>query len=351
MTPDPYLRNMAIVLAVVLAAAGLLGVTVIAAVGAGLNLVIWGLLRSAYAKRRSAWPIEAAYGATEAAAVRDAVRERARLDRLVDRSAISATLVGAIAFGIGLLIGTDPPGQLAAHAAGVALLIGSGGVFWSSLVDWFWTLPRISGLVGHRACRLQPEPGGRPESWEEVTRWWIVHRIAAVVAVAVAAGGVVGTLAGLGAHGLDATPAIQGMVGILSGVVVTFAEVYRKKAADGLPLLLHPEILVGESYTDGVSGPCFPVDVAMEGFKVVRRDAQNERYLAFRTQKKSRFLRAKGDETVPLADAQARRKGSADVYCSSCLGLNWYCVENPHAWDKGPRTAPRPDPEQSAPAT
>lgn len=339
MTPDPYLRNMAIVLGFVLVAAGLTGLTAVAAVGVALNTIIWATLRSAYARRRATWRIEVAYQspehAADAAAVRDALTERVRLDRLVDRSAIAATASGIAALVAGFVIGVDPPGKLAGHAAGVALLVGAGGVFWSSLVDWYWTLPRISGLVGHRACRRVPEPGASTESWEEVTRWWIIHRIAAAVAVAVAGGGIVGTFAGLGAHGLDATPTIQGMVGILSGIVVTFAEVYRKKAADGLPLLLHPEIVVGESYTDATAGPCLAVDVAMEGFKVVRRDAQHERYLAFRTQGATRFLRSKGDETVPLADAQARRKGTADVYCDGCLGLNWYCVENSRAWDKG----------------
>lgn len=158
----------------------------------------------------------------------------------------------------------------------------------------------------------------------------------------------IGSLAGLGAKSLDATPAVQGMTGVLTAVVATFAEVYRKKAADGLPLLLHPEILIGESYSGKTAGACFPVDVAMEGFKVVRREDQHDRYLAHRTHGTTKWLRAKRDETVPLADAQARRVGSPDVRCRECIGLNWYCIHNPNAWDKGPRRTPAsPEPAPS----
>lgn len=332
---------MAIALGLVLVIAGLLGLHGVTIAGLLLNIAVWGALRASYAKARNRWSIDDAYTAAqfmdEAHAVAPAIAERARLDRLVDISAVSATAAGALGLAGGLALGADAPGELAAHAAGIAALVGTGGVFWSSLVDWYWVLPRVSGLTGHRSCRLDPEPGAPRASWEELTRWWIIHRMAAAVAVAVAGGGIVGTIAGLGAKSLDATPAIQGMTGVLTAVVATFAEVYRKKAADGLPLLLHPEILVGESYRDSTAGPCFPVDVAMEGFKIVKREDQNERYLAHRTEGATKFLRAKGDETVPLADAQARRVGAADFSCRNCIGLNWYCVENPHAWDKGPR--------------
>jgi len=350
MTPDPYLRNMAIALGLVLLVAGLFGLQAVAAIGACLNLAIWTALRTAYRRARRHWSIDDAYAppeyAEEARAIAPALAERARLDRLVDTSALAATAAGLLGLAGGLIAGSDPPGLLAGHAAGVAALIGTGGVFWSSLVDWYWVLPRVSGLLGHRACRSEPERGADYITWEEVTRWWIIHRMAAALAVAVSAGGIIGTLAGLGAKSLDATPAVQGMTGVLSAVVATFAEVYRKKAAHGLPLLLHPEILVGESYSDKSAGPCFPVDVAMEGFKVVRRDDQHQRYLAHRTNGATKWLRAKGDETVPLADAQARRVGSADVSCRQCIGLNWYCVHNPNAWNKGPRGTPA-SPESS----
>lgn len=36
---------------------------------------------------------------------------------------------------------------------------------------------------------------------------------------------------------------------------------------------------------------------------------------------------------MPLADAQAGRIGSAELSCRECTGLNWYCVQNPNAWD------------------
>jgi hypothetical protein len=351
MTPDPYLRNFAVALGLVLFATGSLGMHGVAVAGTGLNLAVWGALRMPYRQARRRWSIVDAYTPAEladaAGAAMPSVAARVRLDRLVDRSAIAATAAGVLGLAVGLAAGTDAPGQLAGHAAGAALVVGAGGIFWSSLVDWYWVLPRISGLTGHRACRLDPEPGADRISWEEVTRWWIIHRIAAVVAVAVAAGGLVGTVAGLGARSLDAAPAVQGMVAVLSAIVATFAEVYRKKAAHGLPLLLHPEIVVGESYLDAIGGPCFPVDVAMEGFKIVKQDAQYERYLAHRTQGTTKWLKSKGDETVPLADAQARRAKAADVRCRECIGLNWYCVNNPNAWDKGPKGPATPQPVAS----
>jgi hypothetical protein len=333
---------MAIVLGVVLASAGVLGLGVVDLVGVALTLGIWGLLRFRYKRRRDAWSIDEAYSAPQlreqAVAVQSAVEERRRLDRLVDVSAVSAAAAGLLGGAAGAIAGVDPPGEFAGHAAGTAALIGSGGVFWSSMVDWYWVLPRISGLLGHRSCRAAPEPGAPGISWEEVTRWWLIHRTIAAVAVAVCGGGLLGTLTGLGARSLDATPAVQGMIGVLTAVVATFAEVYRKKAAHGLPLFLHPEIVVGESYRDAEAGDCLPVDVAMEGFKIVKPEAQKARYLAYRAQGTTRFLRAKGDTTVPLGGAQARRVGTADVACGPCLGFNWYCVENPHAWDKGPRS-------------
>lgn len=352
MTPDPILRNMAVVLAAVLLAAGAVGLLVVAVAGAVLNVALWLVLRMPYRSARRRWPIEDAYAAPEyadeAQAIGPALAERARLDRLVDRSVIFATAAGFAGAAVGLAAETDPPGRLAAHALGVAALIGAGGVFWSSLVDWYWTLPRVSGLLGHRSCRAGPEPGAEEQSWEGLTRWWIFHRIGAAVAVAVSAGGIIGTLAGLGAQALDATPAVQGMTFAFTALAASIAEAYRRKATHGASLLLHPEIVVGQAYTDKEAGPCFPVDVAMEGFGVVRRDAQHDRYIAHRTRGDAIWLREKGDETVPLADAQARRGGSADVSCrNECIGLNWYCLRNPNAWDKGVRRVPSAGSDQT----
>lgn len=96
-------------------------------------LAIWSALRASYRRARRRWSIDDAYAPAqfveEARAVASALAERARLDRLVDTSALAATALGMLGFAGGLIAGSDPPGQLAGHAAGVAALIGIGGVF------------------------------------------------------------------------------------------------------------------------------------------------------------------------------------------------------------------------------
>ncbi len=59
-----------------------------------------------------------------------------------------------------------------------AVVIGTLAIFLSSLVDWWWILPRVSGILRPAPCQCTTG-----ESWAGVTSIWLFHRGLATVVV------------------------------------------------------------------------------------------------------------------------------------------------------------------------
>ena len=332
MTPEPIVRNQGLALALTLLLSAALEIWTVAAIGSALTAIVAAAAGLDYRRNRRAW----------SAPDLPSTRVRTRLDRLIDRTTLAvfaAALLGAV---VALVARPGLDGGIPATSAATAVLLISGGMYWSSLVDWFWVLPRISGLHGHRSCRNDPEPEADPIDWEGVTRWWLVHRVAAAVCVALGVAGLLATVAGLVARVAKADPAAQAMVAALVLFVGTAAQIYRQHAAHAWELILHPEVKVGVAFEDSARGACWPVDVALEGMKVVNLSSHADRVRdAVLSEDLPRFTPDKGDYTIPLAELIARRSGVAESSCRGCTGINWYCIDNPDAWYKARGEAKR----------
>src|SRR6187200_1688019 len=95
MTPDPYIRNQAIGLGVVLVACGAVGLWGVAIVGLAITASLWLALRSAYRRRRRAWSPPASL---------ESVRTREGLDGLVEGSTTGVLICGLAGAGVGVLV-------------------------------------------------------------------------------------------------------------------------------------------------------------------------------------------------------------------------------------------------------
>jgi hypothetical protein len=85
-----------------------------------------------------------------------------------------------------------------AQALIVGVTVASCAVYVSSLVDWYWILPKVSGMIGLAPCE---RAGG--ERFAAVTKMWFFHRAAATTIVTFVLAGVPGYMAGRGAGGAE----------------------------------------------------------------------------------------------------------------------------------------------------
>ncbi len=127
---------------------------------------------------------------------------RVRLDRTVRGQLF------ALAIGTALLIfafhvtGYTPLQHTAAfvRAAVIGCVVGAATIYASSLVDWYWIVPRVSGATGPAPCE---RPGG--ERWAGLTNIWLFHRAVATTVVTGVLAGVPGYMAGTSHSGSAGT--------------------------------------------------------------------------------------------------------------------------------------------------
>jgi hypothetical protein len=104
---------------------------------------------------------------------------RQALDTLVERQTLGAGAAGLLALSVVSLADLGPYHVTRILAVVLAAaVIGALIVFLSSLVDWWWILPRISGILRPAPCQCA---GG--ESWPGLTSIWLFHRGLATIVV------------------------------------------------------------------------------------------------------------------------------------------------------------------------
>jgi hypothetical protein len=295
----------------------------VAAAGAVLTIATWLPLRVSYGRKRSGQP---EYPSTSA---------RRDLDRLVDKVTIASVLVPTILIGALEVAGREQISSLAAIVAGIAVVLITGGMFWSSLVDWYWVLPRISGIYGARPCRRGDENGPAPvTAWDVVTSLWYGHRTASVISIFLGAGALVGAIVGAISSAAAADPTVTKALALVTGVVPLVAGVFVKRVPVGFAQAIRPTFTLGEAYA--VAGPVVPtsrwvVDVSLEGAGTMDIAEHRTRYTDRRTHGRSQFGAPKHDRVVPLGDLEKEntsKAGFGDCGNGICCGINWYCVEN-----------------------
>jgi hypothetical protein len=249
---------------------------------------------------------------------------RRSLDRLV---VAQWAVVAAAGIGVGVVthyidyrpLDHAPP---LVHVIVIGALIISSGVFVSSLVDWYWILPRLAGLGGYPA----PCEDSGSEQWSSITSVWYFHRAAATALVAAVATGIPIYMTSITDDGAQhaawdiAVLAVGGLAGFFS----------RQSLRAGY-YAFNPPIHVGDAVRvrldryDFEPHDVYIADVALQGSKF--KELQSCEY-------RGRPFRKKGDGD-PIDNATLKRvKPLPDCGppCGKrCTGVNWYCRNNPLA--------------------
>ncbi|MDQ3725122.1 MAG: hypothetical protein M3335_04400 [Actinomycetota bacterium] len=176
---------------------------------------------------------------------------RAPLDRLV---AVEVALAFAPPLAVLALLEAGVLGGFEVDALWAASVGVTAGVmtvcFLSSLVDWYYVLPRRDGLVGSPPCRAPEE-----NRWKRVTWFWFLHRL---VAAAATIGGVYAIAICLGLWLNERYPDFSGGVGgtvaVLFAVVSYFARSYLAHIGHVWQRLYSPGAAMGEHLETTVAG-------------------------------------------------------------------------------------------------
>lgn len=252
---------------------------------------------------------------------------RARFDRMVRMRWAGAGLGALVLIAAVSVLDFTP-----LHGAGrfvdafaICATIAALGVFVSSLVDWYWILPKVSGIV----CLAPCEAPGK-ERWESPTGHWYFHRGVATLLVGGVATGICGYMAATTTDTREA--AIWGAIG-LAAIAAAVGD-FNREGVKALWYGFSPPIHVGDTilaelFTEGPveRRRAYVVDVSIQGAKYKFLEDGRYRGPSFET---------KSDQgPIPNDDLGAIPRPEPIVVCGDgCTGVNWYCRHNPRAHDK-----------------
>lgn len=259
---------------------------------------------------------------------RPSVPHRLTLDRLVLIQWLGSSVTAFVLSSVLSSLDVAPiesAGRLV-HALIVGVVIGSLGVFISSLVDWYVILPKVSGFAGPAPCECA---GGT--RWKYTTCDWYFHRAAATAIVYVVVTGIPAYMAGTSTGSASLTWTL-----IAAGIAAVGGYFFRGMFLAGW-YAFRPPILVGDQIYVEVAGEgegdvtmhrhrAYVVDVSLQGvgYKIL----DNGQYV------RGRFV-DKHDGNVPnhkLPGLKAPTSTKPLCPQGHCSGVNWYCRHNPDAY-------------------
>jgi hypothetical protein len=267
------------------------------------------------------------FGASlDVAYVRARKPERLRAHRVELDKVVRAQLLAIGLAGVALALVLSATGYAPLEHVGrliKALIIGltaaSGVIYASALVDWYWVLPKVSGVLGPAPCEA---PG--QERWAGVTNIWLFHR-------AVATFTVMGVLAGVPAF-MAGTSHSGSLTVVWAFVSLTLTVAYNR-LYDGVltsfshalnaPVEVGDTVRIREDLEDADLTDAYVVDMSIQGLKYVPLPPPRPPRFAL----KGQLLRWSTADKV-------RRIPSEHAPCSGpddCQAVNWYCHRNPRA--------------------
>jgi hypothetical protein len=184
MEPKVSMTAFAAVLAVGLVGSSIFGHAIVAVVLSGsLLLYGFGMHYLAYSRRR-----------------RRAPRPHRRAgDLWVVLQWFLSSFTGLVAVLVCHRTGSVSWHHVEAGAIAIGLAAGASGVFFSAVFDWYYTHPRLAGLIGPAPC--ETSGNGR---WVGLTNIWYFHRLLATLVVSAALIGVPSTLGAIAKTDADA---------------------------------------------------------------------------------------------------------------------------------------------------
>jgi hypothetical protein len=262
------------------------------------------------------------YRVTSREPFRPIPEHRSQLDRLVERQCGAAIGTGLLSLAIVIALDLGPfhVTRVLAVVLG-AVVIGTLAIFLSSLVDWWWILPRVSGILRPAPCQCRSG-----ETWTGVTSIWFFHRGLATVVVSGALTAIPGYMA-YTSTGHTAT-AYTVAAGVFAGTLAGFFS----GAVVALWQCLSPKVRLGDLVmVDTQVAYVLDVEVSGVSHKLL---AENRRYAGGRfTSKKSGSYSLSDIKHHPGYEGEGEGPplcGMADS-ADSCSGVNWYCRWNPEA--------------------
>lgn len=141
-------------------------------------------------------------------------------------------------------------------------------VYASTLTDWFYVRPYLSGGCGS-ICMTSLE-----DQWRGVTRIWLLHRALAVLGAIAAITALTTLAANTWIRPLD-----EVLAGAIGGIAAIVAGYYLTRAASLLAIAINPPVQVGDViqiaeefnvHEPGEPREYFVVDVALEGVKLLQ---------------------------------------------------------------------------------
>lgn len=309
MSPEPWVRMHAAAVCVVLVALVVLGAAVLA-LGLGGVLALFG--SGLWRKYRT----DVLLAGAEVPPHRD------RLDVMVAGDARAALLTPLVLATFVVVFSPESvhlAGYVVRSVAAVAVV--AVVVYGSSLFDWYVILPRVTGLLGPRPCRLDGAFRTFPRTWREVTRWWYIHRIVAdfflVYGFALALGMVAAGLSGASSPWVDLAFTV---------VFGTFGA-YRKAIWPAVKEAGHTRLIVGTTVSSRFGERFYVYDVAIEGVQIVPVDKYEQRAEEMSPDDKPEYEWR--PERVPLTSVDEMKDAERYAGCDRrCVGISWYCIEN-----------------------
>jgi hypothetical protein len=262
----------------------------------------------------------ASYRITTHSPFRPIPPHRKPLDRLVEWQTLGAGAAGVLTLAVCLLADLGPY-----HVTRIlvvvlaAFVIGSLVIFLSSLMDWWWILPRVSGILRPAPCQCA---GG--ESWPGVTSIWLFHRGLATVVVSGALTAVPAYMAST-TTGHTAT-AYTIAAGVFGG---TLAAVFNG-AVIALFMCLSPKVRLGDHVTVDTKS-AYVMDVEVSGVSYKLLDGQGH-YIGpvFKLKKSGSYSLSDIRHHPAAEEGLAPICGLSDSR-AECSGVNWYCRWNADA--------------------
>ncbi len=158
---------------------------------------------------------------------------------------------------------------------GMALLAAGvfGAMYLSSLVDWFYTGPRLRGDRDRLPCMDSLDP-----AWRTLTRYWLLHRVIAALIFVAAAVAIVAIAANRWVIGFS-----EVVAGVLAAAATIMAGFYLTRFAFAFGIVVNPPLQIGDrvQLAEPFSAPpllvtsYYVVDIAVEGIKLLELEWPN----------------------------------------------------------------------------
>ena len=210
-------------------------------------------------------------------------------------------------------------------------------------------------MLGARPCREVEEQHPRyPHTWRETTRFWLVHRILAVIVLRFG-------LSYALTYTLHRYIALPFGTEIIGGAALGFAATYEKRIPAAGFQAGHPSMIVGHTVnhaetrreprtvrifkqsvriplltkateTGQMSPREWVYDIAVEGVQVVQ--AHTREGDAVPRDPGGAIVYERRPRKIPLRDISGVRPAKTPYHgCRDrCSGINWYCIENPRCF-------------------